>query len=597
MGTRGYTVYRYKNYWFATYQQCDSYPDELGQQVLGQARSRRSLKSLRQELDKLISDLEAKSDDEQERFLGSQDIADPPVITTTPELWDVGVEWEYEIDLDRNIFRINKVPFFSLDNLPPRSVALKTLISYDSYGNRACNDAQYRFESIQPLPFEAAVLEPYHQLLDGGQSTASYIDMLGLSEHVTDGEMLRTRYLQTIVGYSMNENAGVAFKSIQEFRLTPDGDALSDRAWHDAFSIASIAFAPPIFFSWEDPHGCPRPPQRQDVCWIRNDVFIHITPHLSDENHLQAAIARVVNTVQKQGGEKQGIVFGVLFSFLHCVILKIDTSQFGNAGGLFMHSPPLPFLPSWFVNEPSTPGITALTRFGYCHPDPELFIKSLAFHAKPKAKRARKVRAQETGDIKSGISGSKSAEPCANLKDVSGPPTEDNQEHDHDDCTPAGRKIPLEIWHRVASFLPSIESLLKFGQVAKVCQRAAEMVLQCLHVDSWRVLAVIDDADAQTACRPIPDCFDPEQHPDLEERDIPFWARKQNSELRFTKFLAVRGDELDELWIGESNMESTWNLKLPKGAHRHLRVFSSLCDRGGRSSVPLVVVPTGSRQS
>ncbi|KAH7906113.1 hypothetical protein BJ138DRAFT_1072107, partial [Hygrophoropsis aurantiaca] len=469
MGTRGYTVYRYKNYWFSTYQHCDSYPDALGENVLWQARG--NLKKLIEKLERKISDLEAMSHIERERFLGLQDDANPLVISTAPDLRNSGIEWEYEIDLDRNLFHINRMPFFYLNNLPPPSIALRRLITRDSYGNQTCNDAQYRFESIQPPAFDEAVLQPYHQLLNNGQSAVSYTDMLGLSEHLTDGETLRMRFLQTIFGCSMDHTTDLGFGSIQDFRLVPDGDALSDRAWNDAFAIASIAFAPPIFFSWEDPHGCPRPPQRQDVCWIRNDVFIHITPHLSNENHMQAAIARVVSAVQKQDKENQGIVFGVLFSFLHCVILKIDTSQLGNAGELFTHTPPLSFLPSWFANEPSTPGITALARFGYCHPDPELFINWARGVADPNL-----------------------VEPCSKPEDVNHEsPTNSEDNEEHHDPIPYSWKIPLEIWHRVASFLPSIESLLIFGQVAKVCQHAAEMVLQCPHVDSWRLLAIVDD--------------------------------------------------------------------------------------------------------
>ncbi|KAH7905672.1 hypothetical protein BJ138DRAFT_1017404, partial [Hygrophoropsis aurantiaca] len=239
---------------------------------------------------------------------------------TAPQV-DVFIEWAYEIDLDREIFHINHVPFFALNNLPPRGVDLSKLVGKDSYGNKVCLDEKYRFETIQPLVYDDAVLRPYHLLLSNGQSSP-YIDMLDLSEHITQSEMLRARYLQTIVGYSME--CSMAFMAIQEFRLAKDRSEISDKSWHEAFGLASTAFELPIYFSFRQSQQSEsrQLPERKDVCWVRKDVFIHITPHLTDENNMQAAIARVVEEVLKEDRER--IVFGVWLSFFHCLIVRID---------------------------------------------------------------------------------------------------------------------------------------------------------------------------------------------------------------------------------------------------------------------------------
>ncbi|KAH7907070.1 hypothetical protein BJ138DRAFT_1182676 [Hygrophoropsis aurantiaca] len=583
MGTRGYTVYRYKKYYFSAYRHCDSYPECLGEEVLRQARSKRYLETLKATLQEKISEFEGmKSDAERARFLSDQDETDSSELymSTTPQGCDIMIEWVYEIDMDRNVFHVNGVPFFSLDNLPPRSVALERLISTDSYGNEACKDPKYRFEAIQPPAFEETALSAYRQRLSNGQSQVPYTAMLDLSEHTTHGETLRTRYLQTIVGYSMDRS--MAFAAIQEFRLAKDRSEITYKAWQEAFAFASAAFAPPVYFSfWEGPQGKRRLPERKDVSWVRGDVFIHITPHLADENHMQAAIARVVEDVL--GQDKEGVVFGVLFSFLHCVIVRIDLL----AGGMFTHTAPMPFVPSWFAKEPSTLGITALSRFGYRR-DPDLFRKALAFHSDAKATPG--AADEHVGEA--GISASAPAEPAPWVPN----PVDSSCSRDHCDAQAAGSKIPLEIFYRIALSLPSIDSLLEFGLVAKICQEAAEMVLQCPHIDSWRLVGVDDTyalAGAETGA-----CVQPEEEDDDDDAtdsdtsssgpgpvDSPNLTTPQlpKPELQCTKFLAIRGDGHAELWLGKRRHGK-------KPAYKTcLRVFPTARSRKHRG-VPLSVV-------
>ncbi|KAH7905669.1 hypothetical protein BJ138DRAFT_735856 [Hygrophoropsis aurantiaca] len=271
------------------------------------------------------------SDFEREDFMIHGQEREGPLYmsTKTPQLECMPYDYAYvyEIDFDRNVFHINQVPFFSLDNLPPHGT-LDDLVVYDLFFNDACHDPKYRFESVQPPAFGEAALHTYHQLLDdsdGKGGDVSYIDILGLLEHRTEREQVRLHLLQLIAGSSMV----MAKQSIREFRLVAGKDELSDQAWQDAFAVGSAAFAPPIFFSVDEPNGQPPPPKRGNVCWIRRDIFIHITPHLSDKNYMQAAISRVVEEVLKQ--DNKGKVFGVLFSFIHCVIVQIDIT----AGGKF----------------------------------------------------------------------------------------------------------------------------------------------------------------------------------------------------------------------------------------------------------------------
>ncbi|KAH7910055.1 hypothetical protein BJ138DRAFT_1153791 [Hygrophoropsis aurantiaca] len=462
MDDGGYTVYRYKKYYFGTYRSPLPNPDpeELGERVLEEARS--GLRACKQRLEDKILRIDElmKSEEDAEEILPS-----PDFISATA--WDAGIdtEWTHIIDLDRDIFQINNAPFFSLNNLPPPQLALVNLIGEDSYGNLACLDEKYRFRTIQPPLLEDTALRPYHQLLHGGNNAVSYVEMLELSEHLARGEEVRLHLLQTIVGYSMTlRNAPTA---ILEFGLAANRDEISDEAWNFAISIANIAFAPPIFYSLRSdwlPYRSPSPcSKRQDFCWVRSDTLIHITPHLGNDQHMQAAISRVVEEALRR--DKAGTIYGVLFSFFHCIIVKIDK----DASASFIHTPPLEFIPSWFAKEPSTPGMTALTRLGY-RLDSELYLKPLPFHGKMERAKV----ADETMDHP------EDPDPYAKVRNDCG----------YQDHIPPSRRIPAEIWLHIAAFLPSVDSVLRFGLVAKALQKVALTILRNPHIDNWRLLKV-----------------------------------------------------------------------------------------------------------
>ncbi|KAH7904527.1 hypothetical protein BJ138DRAFT_1166384 [Hygrophoropsis aurantiaca] len=536
MGICGYAVYRYKSYYFFTCHRSDD-PNlrvwDLGKAMLGEARNHKHLKRLRAILNTKILHVEGMSDVERKAYIQGQDNEAALCIHAANPYQSFTDGCMYEIDLDRNVFHINEVPFFSLANLPPRRLALERLITEDSYNIIACKNSRYKFGSVRPPAFEEALLHPYHRQLDKGKNDVSYIDMLGLPEQLTEGEWVRLHLLQIVVGYSINR--GMAFNSIQEFRLAAGNDDISDKAWHEAFTIANIAFAPPIFFSWQERHGHSRPPKRQDVCWVRRDVFIHITPHLSNKNHMQAAIARVIEAVRKKDRLAKGIVFGVLFSFLHCVIVRIDL----KAEGLFTHTPPMNFLPSYFAKGPSTPGITALVRFG-CRYDPDLFSKALAFHTAQKP-NTMTHQAQGLGDI-----GKVSSAFAGNGSILSSENTWKRR-------VPLAKKVPAEVWLQIAARLPSVDSLLNFGLVSRVHQQVAEVFLECTHIDNWRILAV---------------------------------APSQSSELRFAQFRAVCGNSYAKLYVGRRRRYQ--DRHLPNGS-RYLRVFSTSPLAQVFPSVPLVL--------
>ena len=123
-------------------------------------------------------------------------------------------------------------------------------------------------------------------------------------------------------------------------------------------SIVKFSLGPMIYkknsFIRQLPHGA------RGLIWLIPHVCLRIVTHLNDESNLQAVVVDLFDDVMDHPDNVRGAVYGIGFSFYHCVIVRIDTDQPGS----FKHTPALQFLPSWYATSQSTPGITALVRLG-----------------------------------------------------------------------------------------------------------------------------------------------------------------------------------------------------------------------------------------
>lgn len=87
--------------------------------------------------------------------------------------------------------------------------------------------------------------------------------------------------------------------------------------------------------------------------WLAADICLRITAHLDDERHLKKSILELVDEVALN--RQPGIVtYGILFSFFHCVIVRVDLNN------EFKSTTALQFLPSFYATSSFTPGIAAI---------------------------------------------------------------------------------------------------------------------------------------------------------------------------------------------------------------------------------------------
>ncbi|KAG1841413.1 hypothetical protein DFJ58DRAFT_844995 [Suillus subalutaceus] len=166
------------------------------------------------------------------------------------------------------------------------------------------------------------------------------------------------------------------------------------------------------------------------------------------------SISRLINVIVEQK-DNPGHYFGIAFSVFHCAIVKVVKNAQTTT---FSHTSALQFLPSFFANSPSTPGITALACLGY-RINPALF-----------------KRAVEVCDYyKRYIDYNEEVESFAQIADM-----------------PLGSicpMLPLELWQEIARYLHPFE-LVALGLVSRLCREAASMVLRYPHLCGHRLVAV-----------------------------------------------------------------------------------------------------------
>ncbi|KAF8959616.1 hypothetical protein BDZ97DRAFT_1922790 [Flammula alnicola] len=103
-------------------------------------------------------------------------------------------------------------------------------------------------------------------------------------------------------------------------------------------------------------------PEDSSWRWLREDLCLLWATRLDDEAIMQAAVARLFMRVTQASPKAKNIVYGIVISLFHIVIVRVDL---GVSEGSFKHTAALQFLPSFYAKSPSTPGISAAVRLGY----------------------------------------------------------------------------------------------------------------------------------------------------------------------------------------------------------------------------------------
>ncbi|KAG2143599.1 hypothetical protein DEU56DRAFT_243096 [Suillus clintonianus] len=494
MGTNGLYVIRYRNMYFESHHYSDGYPEGLGLQVLQLIRQPNGIAIYRQEFGEMLDGLKSPSD--CLLWIENGDEFESPSPKRPSSDW----LWYYEIDLDRNIFHIEGFPFFTLECLPDDEVFIQSVtgclpddetyttesVSADHYGHTACAlqcPPEHKYKKPAPPTVDNSELATYQSLRCTGSQVA-LSDLLAISDILCQNEHARVSLLEIMVGQCMrNSDVG---RELYEIELVNDHKQLTDIQWSIAFFMASITFVPQMFGDMMCVYH--REPKRKEFTWVREDTVVCIATYLNDESCLQASVSRLINAISQQK-DNPGFYFGIAFSVFHCVVVKVVKDAHTMT---FSHTDALQFLPSFYTETPSTPGITALARLGH-RIEPALFKRILEV-----SKHLWRLSILKTLPAP-GADGSHDVPP-----NIIYPP------------------LPLELWLEIARYLPRFD-LITFGLISKLCREAALVLLRYPHVFGYRLVAV---------------------------PKIPQYLRERHRSLHTARFSAVRADILYDVDIG-----------------------------------------------
>ncbi|KAF8158023.1 hypothetical protein B0H34DRAFT_438639 [Crassisporium funariophilum] len=443
MGSRGYKVYHYLGWYHVTFYSQRSHPWALGLEVLSEIPRcpelyldwlERRREQLEKDLDVYLKG-DSKEVDANEHGNGENDICCRIVTKHRPRnsSW---IEWIYGLDLENELFLVDNQPLFRLDNMPPADTFLSA-ISLDSYGHRAYNPAetpaQHRYD------YHQATSDPKlpDAALADGITTYPVHDVLGVPQEVQEVESLRIHVLQIMIGSVMRCDRTAAM--LRYLKVSPPNSKVPVILSRVAVDIVRASINPLLFDS--DGPGCSiqgPAAEAADFHWLRPDVCLHITSNLHSESTAQECDSGILHEISLLGTERpRTAVYAVVFSFLHCFILRVDPD------GTHQRTPILSFLPSFYATTPYTDGIAALARFGFWLN--QLPNTELAHHRTPSPP----------------------------LQRIS--------------------SIPVEVWLLIAEHLPRINDVQNMVYISRQSEKAARMVLRYPHYGKMRFMKVVCD--------------------------------------------------------------------------------------------------------
>ncbi|KAF8960723.1 hypothetical protein BDZ97DRAFT_1291405 [Flammula alnicola] len=374
MGTRGYKVYRRKGWYHRIYNPWDSYPSGLGielwHEVARGEAYRTWLEGFRDSLDKKLEELRTEADaadDPQARFDEYGD-EDELIITRDRPENDLHIEWVYEIDTDNEIFYVDGFPLFNLQDMPPKNVFLRC-IGYDSYGQRAHTAAtpirhRYTSRKVSYPPVSEELVQVYQSKHASGDVVTSLHQFDEILENPAKCEMVRLHFYQALMGSILK--FGNVGSDIRNFELATDPWPLRKTQKLTTY-LVQVAVEKRMTDMEEEWRRVPVPNEDSSWRWLREDLCMLWGTRLDDEANMQAAVADLFTRVMQTPPKAKTIVYGIIISLFHVVIVRVDLSV---SEGSFTHTAALQFLPSFYAKSPSTLGITAVIRLGYallCH--------------------------------------------------------------------------------------------------------------------------------------------------------------------------------------------------------------------------------------
>ncbi len=394
----------------------------------------------------------------------------------------VWLEHVYEINLDAGVFCYQCCPAFHLANMPPENIFLRICLGREDRDHSeeeleneppfspdvatlyhlTPEEYEFNIADIWPPTISDDDLLSYEPRCAAIVSMAEMQDMLNLRTRLSAAEDLCLYLLRDctvlIAQHHLNELYNII--ALAHTWTSVYTDQYS-RGAGTALFLACMSLLPFTTFCG------PRYPEKQEYlkklvkeamnklgcCWFpRRHICYTLGTHLLDDRNARYHVNSVVDhIVSVATPDTPNIIYGVVFSVFHCIVLRVDVA----AGGTFKQTEVLDFLPPCFEDSypwgviPPTPGMILMTRLGHlaAADDVQFFYNNLStrwWNAKrPKAIEQDRIDAvQET-------------EPMGNYR---------SRAHSH---------LSLDIFFQIAYSIDNPQTLFNFAIASKVTMMAS----------------------------------------------------------------------------------------------------------------------------
>ncbi|KAL0574170.1 hypothetical protein V5O48_007779 [Marasmius crinis-equi] len=379
MVTTGLEIYRYRNVKVAYFAGSSAYPSWLGLKIVRsiprpcdgegwEERFQEWLETERQRVEDLIQRLPPDAFDGDGPLELEVDCDDPQYECRTINyfvrcdyLSDSVINQIYEVDLDNVCFTYQNYPVYNLDNIPSDDIFLAELkAGNETWGYYPEHGYVHK---IVPYPSEEdpAILQEYDQSCKG---TLTACEVLGVSENQSNVQELRTRWAEFLVGSHHRENC----REYTEVKLENNAaqyarDAILPSTYKKLLCLINELFRPyaypeyPVKVHYDFRKHKLRQLGDSDVYVVRTDTVATIHNHLNNPLALRTGTYNLFKTVMDNWTTGERFVYGLLFTGLRCVLVRIDRKE-----SMFVHSDVIPFFFPEYEPGTSTPGITAVAR-------------------------------------------------------------------------------------------------------------------------------------------------------------------------------------------------------------------------------------------
>lgn len=271
-----------------------------------------------------------------------------------------------EVDID---YLVNDLPVFNLQDLPPTAEDFLKCIGFDSYGHRAHTantPVRHRYTSRQVPPSYPPASEQLIDAYKAAHAGQHLITLMHQFEEILESpaqcEMVRLHFYQAILGSILRcREVGAAIRTFSIPGAPKPAANLVQMLGLYLIKLAVTKCQARLDF---DKHGYRN--RGENIVswqWPRSDLCVLWANHLEDEANVQASVADLFTRALQDKPASSNIVYGVVTSIFHVIIVRMDFSSVGKES--FRHTPTLQFLPSPYAKSSSTPGISALIRLGY----------------------------------------------------------------------------------------------------------------------------------------------------------------------------------------------------------------------------------------